>query len=230
MPKRAQFTRERNVFSSMVNLEHDQNTDPFPSVSLSDEAAQSSSGQPLQPSNANINVAQIKKENENLRSSIKKLNLRLGDETLTDDENNDSSCISSNDETETETGEIEYVNTRNYQIDNQFAEKYYFITNVSGIKFGWACGPLLIFFFNSKYLQGKGDRFYLDEVKIELSTVQLLKKMNSTYPKTSSDFDRVFLSHLLEEVFTKDELKQMGKSSTLRNLKPDKLKLTKGSL
>lgn len=72
---------------------------------------------------------------------------------------------------------------------------------------------------------------YLDHtVKIKLRTVDLLKKMNSTYPKATSDFDKDFLWCLLNGVFTKDELKLCGNASSLRTLKPDKLKLVKGSV
>lgn len=56
----------------------------------------------------------------------------------------------------------------------------------------------------------------------------MLKKMNSTYPKTTSDFDREFLSHLLKEVFTKKDLKESGRLSMIRNLHRNKLQLAKG--
>lgn len=52
--------------------------------------------------------------------------------------------------------------------------------------------------------------------------------MNSTYPKTTSDFDKEFLWYLLNGVFTKAELKLCGNASSLRTLKPDKLKFVKG--
>lgn len=79
-------------------------------------------------------------------------------------------------------------------------------------------------------MQAKGDRLYLDHtVKIKLSTVDFLKRMNSTYPKTTSDFDREFLWNLLKGVFTKDELKACGNASSLLGLKRDKLKLVKGT-
>lgn len=85
--------------------------------------------------------------------------------------------------------------------------------------------------YSIQFLQAKGDRLYLHEtVKIKLSTVECLKKMNSTFPKTSCDYDEEFLFHLLKEVFTKNELRLCGKSSSLRTLKAEKLKLTKGSV
>lgn len=76
----------------------------------------------------------------------------------------------------------------------------------------------------------KGDRLYLERtVKIRLKMVDQLKKMNSNFPKTSVDYDSEFLRHLLNEVFTKQELKDCGKSSKIRNLKREKLQLAKGS-
>lgn len=69
-------------------------------------------------------LAEIKIENEELRTAIQKLNLRLGDEIVSDD--SITSLVS--DCEMPENG----VNTREFAIDHQFADKYYFITNVSG--------------------------------------------------------------------------------------------------
>lgn len=70
---------------------------------------------------------------------------------------------------------------------------------------------------------------YLHEtVKFKLKTIELLKRLNSTYPNTTTDFDRAFIAHLLKAVFTKYELKECGRSTSLRSLKRDKLQLAKG--
>lgn len=80
-------------------------------------------------------------------------------------------------------------------------------------------------------MQAKGDRLYFDNtVKIKLGTVELLKGMSSTYPRSTSDFGSEFLLHLLKAVFTKNELRLCGKSSSLRKLKNDKRNLVKGSV
>lgn len=57
-----------------------------------------------------------------LRKSVNKMNLRIGDEIIDDSE-------SSLDEEQEEREN--FVNTRHYEIDGQFAPRYYFITNVS---------------------------------------------------------------------------------------------------
>lgn len=74
-------------------------------------------------------VIKLEKENAELRVALKKLNLRVGDDII------DDSDPSTGDDHE----EIEHpVNTRHYQIDEQLAPKYYFITNVN-------CIPINIF-------------------------------------------------------------------------------------
>lgn len=79
-------------------------------------------------------------------------------------------------------------------------------------------------------LQSKGDRYYLDgEVKIKLHTLQRLKKMNSTYPKTSADFDEEFLSILLQAIFGKEALLQCGQHNSLKHFNRPKLQLAKGT-
>lgn len=60
-----------------------------------------------------------------MRASIQKMNSRLGDETVYDSDSDSSSSDSGNIMPENE------VNTREFAIDRQFADKYYFITNVS---------------------------------------------------------------------------------------------------
>lgn len=61
-------------------------------------------------------------EYNSLRKSVKKMNTRIGDEIIDDSE-------SSLDEDYEEPENV--VNTRHYEVDGQFAPKYYFITNVS---------------------------------------------------------------------------------------------------
>lgn len=64
----------------------------------------------------------LEKEIVMLRESLKTLNARVGDEII--DDSSDSSLEDENEESKNS------VNTRHYQIDEQFAPKYYFITNV----------------------------------------------------------------------------------------------------
>lgn len=86
-----------------------------------------------------------------------------------------------------------------------------------------------MFYFELLFLQEKGDRFYLDkDVKISLGVVNILKKMNMSYPKTSSDFDGEFLQHLLKSVFNEKELLECSSASSLKKLNGPKLKLAKG--
>lgn len=78
--------------------------------------------------------------------------------------------------------------------------------------------------------QSRGDRYYNDdEIKLSLHSVTVLKAMNSTYPNSSRDFDKDFLFHLLREVFTREELVDCAKSSTLLKLNRPKLKFVKGT-
>lgn len=63
----------------------------------------------------------IEEENERLRRTIVKLNERLGDEIVSDSDDNESIP----DEFEID------VNTRHYEYDSQFASEYRFITDVS---------------------------------------------------------------------------------------------------
>lgn len=65
------------------------------------------------------NLVKIKEENQLLRDANNRMNARLGDEIISDDDS-----ISSLEDFETE------VNTRHYQYDHQFSGKYGFITNV----------------------------------------------------------------------------------------------------
>lgn len=56
----------------------------------------------------------------------------------------------------------------------------------------------------------------------------MLKKMNTSYPKISSDFDGEFIRHLLKSIFSEEELNDCSKSSSLRDLNRPKLKFAKG--
>lgn len=55
-----------------------------------------------------------------------------------------------------------------------------------------------------------------------------LKKMNTTYPYTSSDFDGEFIHKIMKAVFTKKDLTECTKALSLRGLNRSKLKLVKG--
>lgn len=66
-------------------------------------------------------------------------------------------------------------------------------------------------------------------VKLAPSLVKLLKDMNMVYPNTSSDFDLIFLRHLLPAVFEKDELKNCAFRKNLRQLNAEKLRFAKGN-
>lgn len=80
------------------------------------------------PTQSSDLLVRIKKENEGLRASIKKLNFRLGDETVSDDDEGESAISSNN---EDEPMRRNSINTINYQIDRQFVPDFFFITNVS---------------------------------------------------------------------------------------------------
>lgn len=69
-------------------------------------------------------VIKLEKENQRLHNVIEKLNLRIGDETLFEDNTDESD----------DDSEFRYttrVNTRHYQLDSSFGKTFYFITNVS---------------------------------------------------------------------------------------------------
>lgn len=72
---------------------------------------------------------------------------------------------------------------------------------------------------------------YLDEaVKLKLSLVNMLKKMNTSYPNISEDFDRAFIHHLLRAIFSNEEMKKFADTSSQRSLPKPKLQLAKGNL
>lgn len=70
--------------------------------------------------NTTIDVIEVKNENKLLREAINRMNARLGDENISDDDS-----IYSMDDIDVE------VNTRHYENDHQLTGKYGFITNVS---------------------------------------------------------------------------------------------------
>lgn len=63
---------------------------------------------------------------EVLRNALHKVNVRLGDEEVTDSDDDDGSILS--DENDDEQNPV--INTRHFERDHLFAEKYYFKTNV----------------------------------------------------------------------------------------------------
>lgn len=68
----------------------------------------------------------MEEEIETLRNALRRVNVRLGDEIVTDSDDDDVSILSDNDNVE----QNPVINTRHFERDHQFAEKYYFKTNV----------------------------------------------------------------------------------------------------
>lgn len=54
--------------------------------------------------------------------------------------------------------------------------------------------------------------------------------MNTTYPRTSADFDYEFLTHTMKAIFTIQDLRVVGQSSTIKYLPRAKRGLAKGVL
>lgn len=82
---------------------------------------------------------------------------------------------------------------------------------------------------NYFYFQRNGDRYYLgDSLKLKSNLIEVLKKMNSTYPSSTIDYDKLFLFDLLQAVFTKADLKKCGLRGTIQHLDRGKLKFVKG--
>lgn len=67
-------------------------------------------------------------------------------------------------------------------------------------------------------------------LKLKLKLVQELKKMNTTYPTSTGDYDFIFLKQLACSVFKKEELKKCGKSEVLTPLNRCHLKFVKGNI
>lgn len=67
-------------------------------------------------------------------------------------------------------------------------------------------------------------------VKLKASTMDVLKKMNNTYPSTTVDYDKLFLFDLLRAVFTENDLLECGTKHTIQHLNRPKLKFVKGVL
>lgn len=67
-----------------------------------------------------------------------------------------------------------------------------------------------------------------ETVKLRWKTVDALRKMNSTYPSSTGDYDGIFLNMLLEEVFTKNEIRLCGKEKKISSLDVVKRKFVKG--
>lgn len=79
-------------------------------------------GSSMDCNNTDALLSRVKAENERLSMALKKVNMCLGDQIISDD--SDSTSDSDNDRYGNP------VNTRCYQIDELFAPKYYYITNV----------------------------------------------------------------------------------------------------
>lgn len=166
-------------------------------------------------------VAAIKKELKDVKAANAKLSLRIGDEIV--DDSDDSILSDGDDEYSTK------VNTRHHQLDAQFSGPFYFLTNVCSKKLFFRT---LFNYLNIVYIliKMKGDRLYLDEeLKLKLSLVELLKNMNSKYPKTSADFDTEFLYRAVQPMFSRDEMKKCIHSNNLRQLNASHLRFLKGT-
>lgn len=132
VPRRVDYTRER--ISSLSQ------TEPISIIETGPSNGASSSGPNVsridkpeslvvEPSSASKEldikpVDVLTQQNILLRDVVKKLSSRIGDEIISEDSD---STLDSNSEASFENP----INTRHYQIDSLFADKYYFITNVS---------------------------------------------------------------------------------------------------
>lgn len=172
--------------------------------------------------NSSTGILELKDENKLLRESIKKMNARLGDEIISDDDSIDS----------LENFEIE-INTRHYEYDNQLTGGYWFITNVCCRPFILINKTILITFliFYLFLFQSRGDRLYLkDSLKIKLEAIQLLKRMNVNYPQNHEDFDEMFLFQAMRALFTEADIKLCAESKSLKSIYGMKYLLYKGIL
>lgn len=78
-------------------------------------------------------------------------------------------------------------------------------------------------------MKANGDRLYLNEsLKLKVDLVEVLKKMNSTYPKNSTDFDAEFLHRAMKPMFSRDELKKCFDANNLRRLDVTTFRFLKG--
>lgn len=159
-------------------------------------------------------VVKLEKKNEDLYVANLRLNQRVGLEEIID------SSSESSDDNEFETA----VNTRNYQIDGEFAKSYYFITTVRIISF-------YLVQSNRPFLfQTRGDRYYLNKtLKLKLEVVETLKKMNCSYPKMNADYDVEYLYHAMRSIYKQKVLEDFSKSGNLRSLGSSHLKFLRGT-
>lgn len=82
-----------------------------------------------------------------------------------------------------------------------------------------------------RFPQSKGDRLYLDEgIKLNVQLVETLKKMNSTYPQQTSDYDAEFIYNAMKPMFSRAELGGCLKFNSLHYLKKDFRSFLKGSI
>lgn len=59
--------------------------------------------------------------------------------------------------------------------------------------------------------------------------IERLKGMNSRYPDSTEDYDKMFLQVLLTEVFCKTDMKHCGKKETIAHFSRPALKFVKGN-
>lgn len=80
-------------------------------------------------------------------------------------------------------------------------------------------------------LQAAGDRFYLNEtVKLRIGLIERLKKMNETYPKMHLDYDSHFMAHIMNALFTREELERCVHTGLIKHFSIAKMKLIKRKL
>lgn len=65
------------------------------------------------------------------------------------------------------------------------------------------------------------------QIKLSPRVIETLKKANTTYPLSGSDYDKRFMCILLKAVFTKDDLVKCSQTSLVSHLNRVKLKFVK---
>lgn len=63
---------------------------------------------------------------------------------------------------------------------------------------------------------------------LKLKDVQLLKKMNENYPSCHADYDEKYLYRALVAIFSKNEIKLLANTNSLKTIYGKKYKFLKG--
>lgn len=61
-------------------------------------------------------------------------------------------------------------------------------------------------------------------------TIKILKRMNSNYPEYTSDYDEIFLNHLIKAVYTKQEMMNASKKHPPFGLNEQRFQFLKGKM